>query len=417
MEKTPYQQQNTTNNEPPKKVGLPSYVVLILVLLTAVLTFQITSVLHAGSNNSDTVPVDQLPGYFDTALIIDQYLREYSISDMDEEQVKHLLALAVIYASGDNYADYYTPEEYKEFQSTYQGSGVGVGIMITYTEDYYMEVLRAFDGAPASAAGIKGGDIIIAVDGMDVALIGYNAASDALKGEEGTSVTLTVKRGDQLLDFTVTRRPYVQQTVDGHMYKDGATDKKIGVVQIYSFTDATAEQFKSTVNTLIEQGAEGVVFDLRDNTGGTIDSVTEMLDFLLPEGPIVRITDKNGNEMERYVSDSSSIDLPMAVLTNKNTASAAELFTSALKDYGKAVSVGTNTYGKGVAQIIIPLNDGSAFKFSYCYYSPPFSENYNIVGIAPDIELPLPEGTRIPYLTDETDTQLARAVEYLLTGK
>ena len=142
-----------------------------------------------------------------------------------------------------------------------------------------------------------------------------------------------------------------------------------------------------------------------------------MLDFLLPEGTIARITDKNGNELERHTSDSNSIDLPMAVLTNQKPASAAELFTAVLKDYNKAVSIGTNTYGKGVAQIVIPLNDGSAFKFSHCYYSPPFSENYNIVGIAPDIELPLPEGTRVPYLTDETDTQLARAVEYLLTGK
>ncbi len=396
----------------PEKKGLPFYAVVILILVTAVVTFQVTSLWYRfgilGEKNSS------VPTYFDSALTIDEYLREYYIGELDEEKLSQALAAALLYASGDAYAYYFTPEEYAEESMSYQGNAVGIGILVTYREDGYIDILRVFEDAPASEAGLQSGDVIIAVGGKDVAEMGYNDSTAAIQGEPGTQVTVTVRRGEELLDFTATRAKYTQQTVDGHMYKDGATSKKIGVVQIYSFNESTTEQFKKEVKALIEQGAEGLVFDVRDNPGGTLDSVVAMLDFLLPEGKIVRITDKHGNEVQAYTSDASCIDLPMAVLTNGSSASAAELFTSALKDYEKAVSVGTKTFGKGTMQIMLPLPDGSAFKFSYMYYSPPFSENYHGVGISPEIEVTLPEGTVIPYLTDENDSQLAAAVDHIL---
>ena len=400
---------------PPEKKGVPVYVTVILLLITAVVTFQVTSLWYqfgvlGGKNNG-------APSYFDTALTIDEYLREYYIGEMDEELISQALAAALLYASGDAYAYYFTPEEYADESMSYQGNAVGIGILVSYRDDGYIEILRVFEGAPAEAAGFKSGDIIMTVAGKDVAELGYDEATAAIQGEPGTTVTVTVKRGDESMELTATRQNYVQQTVDGHMYKDGATSKKVGVVQIYSFNNSTTEQFINEVNALIAQGAEGLVFDVRDNPGGTLDSVVAMLDFLLPEGKIVRITDKNGKEVQSYSSDKECVDLPMAVLTNGNSASAAELFTSALKDYEKAVSVGTKSYGKGTMQIMIPLPDGGAFKFSYRYYSPPFSENYHGVGISPEIEVTIPEGTKIPYLTDETDTQLAAAVEHILNGK
>lgn len=399
----------------PEKKGLPLYAVIILLLVTAVVTFQVTSLWYQygilGGKRND------VPSYFDTALTIDEYLREYYIGEMDEELLSQALAAALLYASGDAYAYYFTPEEYAEESMSYQGNAVGIGILVTYREDGYIEILRVFDGAPASAAGLQSGDIIISVDGKDVAELGYENSTVAIQGEPGTTVNVTVKRGENTLDLTATRQNYVQQTVDGHMYKDGATSKKIGVVQIYSFNHSTTEQFINEVTALIDAGAEGLVFDVRDNPGGTLDSVVDMLDFLLPKGKIVRITDKNGKEVQTYTSDEKCVDLPMAVITNGSSASAAELFTSALKDHGKAISVGTKTFGKGTMQIMIPLPDGGAFKFSYMYYSPPFSENYHGKGISPEIEITIPEGTRIPYLTDETDTQLSAAVDYILNGK
>jgi len=399
----------------PEKKGLPLYAVLILILVTAVVTFQITSLWYQFGvlGKKD----DGIPSYFESALTIDEYLKEYYIGELDEKLMSQALAAALLYATGDAYAYYFTPEEYAEETMSYQGNAVGIGILVSYREDGYIEILRVFDGAPASEAGIKSGDVIVAVNGKDVAELGYEASTEAIRGEPGTTVDVTVARGEERLTLTATRQTYVQQTVDGHMYKDGATSKKIGVVQIYSFNESTTEQFKTEVNALIEAGAEGLVFDVRDNPGGTLDSVVAMLDYLLPEGKIVRITDKNGKEVQTYTSDKNCIDLPMAVLTNGSSASAAELFTSALKDYEKAISVGTKSFGKGTMQIMIPLPDGSAFKFSYMYYSPPFSENYHGVGITPEIEITIPEDTVIPYLTDENDTQLAAAVEHLINGK
>ena len=397
---------------PKKPKTVPLYAVIAIVLITAVVTFQATSIGYMLLNSGD----DGIPSYFDSALTIDEYLRTYYIGELDEELLSQALAAALLYASGDAYAYYYTPEDYMQESMSYEGNAVGIGVLVTYREDGYIEILRVFNDGPASKAGIKKGDIIIAVNGEDIAEMGYENSVKAIQGEIGTEVSLTVKRGEETLTLTATRAEYVQQTVDGHIYKDGTTEKKIGVVQIYSFNNSTTEQFKTKVTELIEAGAEGLIFDVRDNPGGTLNSVVKMLDFLLPEGKIVRIIDKNGKEVQSYSSDKNCIDLPMAVLTNENTASAAELFTSALKDYNKAISVGTKSYGKGTMQIMIPLPDGGAFKFSYRFYSPPFSDNYNGIGISPEIELPLTEGANINYLTDENDNQLAAAAEYIISG-
>ena len=399
----------------PEKNGLSLYSVIVLIIITAVVTFQVTSLWYnKGVLSSDA---DYLPPYFESVLTVDEYLRAYyiGIDEMDEEYVSQFLCAALLYASGDAYAAYYSPEEYKNASQSLEGNSAGVGISIEYRDDLYIGITKVYKGSPASNAGIKVGDIVVAIDGKDVLQMNYKEINDAFQGEAGAAVQLTVKRGDDLVDFTVIRDVFVMQTVDSHMYKDGATSKKVGVVQILNFNNATTVQFKDAVNALIEEGAEALVFDVRGNPGGNLDSVVAMLDFLLPEGKIVRITDRNGREVQSYSSDASCIDLPMAVLTDGETASAAELFASALKDFDKAITVGTQSFGKGTMQIMIPLPDGGAFKFSYRYYSPPISDNFHGVGITPDIEVTLPEGTLVTYLTDETDGQLSAAVDHLLS--
>ena len=399
----------------PEKKGLSLYAVIILILVTAIVSFQVTSLWYQkGVLKSRD---DEIPSYFDNALIIDEYLREYYIGELDWETISQLLAAAILYASGDNYAYYYTPEEFAEENRSNEGGGIGVGIATRYREDYYVEITQVYEGAPASEAGLLKGDIIIAIDGNDLSLMSYTEFSTAMLGEIGSTINITIKRGEELLDFSIIRKAFTYKTVYIHIYKEGATEKKIGVVQIYSFNNSTTEQFIQAVNGLVEQGVEGLVFDVRDNHGGTLDSVVGMLDFLLPEGKLVRIIDKNGNEVQTYTSDKNCIDLPMTVLTNGETASAAELFTAALKDYEKAISIGTKSFGKGTVQILISLPDGGAFKFSYMYYSPPISENFHGVGIFPEIEIELPAGTDVRSLTDENDPQLAAAVEYIINGK
>lgn len=394
-----------------KKV--PIYIVIVAVVLSVVITFQITSV--ALSLSYKKALDESIPDYFASALTIDEYFRKYFIGEIDEQTLSEYLAYAYLYASGDKYAYYYTAEEYEAEMLYYDGSSVGIGIRVYNSEaDGGIKVLRVMSDSPAEKAGLLEGDVILSVEGTVYGDVSYSELVDLIQGKVDTKVALTVRRGDETLELQATRGEYELENVEYHIYKDGQTEKKIGFIRVFSFTSNTVTQFKAALNALEDAGVEALVFDMRENTGGELQSVIDMLDMLLPEGPIVRINDRDGNTVKTYTSDENCVDLPMAVLTNSNTASAAELFTAALIDYEMAVSVGTTTYGKGTVQRFVTLADGSAFKFSYRYYSPPFSDNFNGVGIEPYIEVEIDENTVIYTLTDEDDVQLEAAVGYLL---
>ena len=215
------------------------------------------------------------------------------------------------------------------------------------------------------------------------------------------------------IEFSIERGYIVEETVSGRMQGDN-----VGVIRIEEFDKKTPEQFKNKFEELVNQGADRFVFDVRYNPGGDLNAITEILDMLLPEGPIIRIIDRYGEESV-VESDADCVDLPFAVITNGDTASAAELFTSALRDYKKAVTVGETTYGKGTMQSVIPLPDGSAVCMTTQTYCPPISDSYDGVGIKPDIESFIDEeysNTSILKLTYEQDKQLQTAVEAVLNG-
>ena len=199
--------------------------------------------------------------------------------------------------------------------------------------------------------------------------------------------------------------------------EDGS-ESDIGIIKILQFDLKNApEQFIAAIDDLTQSGVDKLIFDVRYNPGGELDSITQILDYILPEGPIIRTIDRNG-KWDTIYSNSASLDMPMAVLVNGSTASAAELFTSALRDYGKSITVGTQTYGKGTMQSVIQLEDGSAISISTKMYYPPFSDNYEGVGIKPDIEIEMADDVKhinIYKLTDQQDTQLQAAVEALMT--
>jgi len=220
-------------------------------------------------------------------------------------------------------------------------------------------------------------------------------------------------RGDNYTEehkFEIERSFVTEQTVDYRVY---SLDSSVGIIKITSFDTKTVEQFKNAVSALQAEGVTKLVFDVRNNPGGELVSICTILDSLLPEGPIIRTVDKSGTETTPYKSDEAELDMPMAVIVNGSTASAAELFTSALMDYEKATVVGTLTYGKGCMQSIFPLQSGGALSLTTALYYPPFSENYNEIGITPDVVVEL-EGEaaekNIYKLTDEEDTQLKAAV-------
>ena len=276
-----------------------------------------------------------------------------------------------------------------------------------------MQIVTVLPSSPAEAAGLLPGDRIIKVNGESVSDLGYQMAVSQIQGEGGSYVELNVLRGSNPAvehTFYIERKVLSETTVSFRMY-----DEKIGIIRIMEFSRTTPTGVKNAVESLKKSGAERLVFDVRSNPGGDLDGVCETLDYLLPEGPIVRLVDKNGKE-ELRSSEAGSIDMPMVVLINSNTASAAELFAKALWDYQKATLVGTTTFGKGTAQSILRLPDNSAVAISTHTYYPPYSDNYDGVGVKPDVEVELSEnaqGMNIYQLPDSEDAQLLRGVEVL----
>ena len=308
-----------------------------------------------------------------------------------------------------------TAEEYKAYQDTMSNSYVGVGITVQIRQDGQgIDILEVLSGSPAEKAGLKPGDRIIAVD--DTSLTDGNAqeGSELIRGEEGTTVSLTVVRGEEQKTFTVERKRFQSIVATGEMLGNN-----IGLVTIENFDARCAEETIAAIESLKNQGATSLIFDVRNNPGGYKDELVEVLDYLLPEGEIFRTEDYRG-EVETEQSDAACLDMPMAVLVNLNSYSAAEFFAAALDDYDAAVVVGEKTYGKGYFQTAIPLSDGSAVNLSIGKYFTPKGQSLAGVGLTPEVEVIVDEETAasIYYglLEPDEDPQIQAAVDALLAG-
>jgi carboxyl-terminal processing protease len=272
------------------------------------------------------------------------------------------------------------------------------------------------DGSPAEKAGLLPGDIVTAIDSTGVKEVGYLTAIDLVRGEIGSEISMEVRRGEETMTLTAVRSTYTPQTVYAEtVSRDG---KLYGYVRIVEFlsVQTTYNQFKKAVDTLVEANVEGLIFDLRDNSGGDLNAIVRILDYLLPEGPIVHMFYAGEEKPYTYSSGASEIDLPMVVLTNGNTASASELFTSALRDYGKAEIVGQKTFGKGCGQTGAQLSDGSVVFITTFLYNPPYSESYDGIGIYPDYEVEMADEWKdknLFVIPHEQDAQLLKAVEVM----
>ncbi len=355
---------------------------------------------------------------------LDYYYRtNYVGGIVDEEELVYMVLNGYVVGAGDMYGGYYTSDEFQTVIGDTEGNSVGIGVYITAdTEINGIRISYVMKDGPANKAGLLPGDIITHVDGKTVKELGYYIAIDKIKGEPNTTVNLGVYRDGAYMEKTVTREKF---NVDSVIYTRHETQKDIGVIRVVEFSNLTGVQFIEAVKTAIDvDGCTKLVFDLRGNPGGTLQSVLQMLDFLLPEGIITtqrfasgevieHKSDNEGEELEALYKDK---DIKMAVLVNKDTASAAELFTSALMDHGKAIVVGETTYGKGCGQNVIPLSDGSGFVFTTFMYDPPKSPNYNGVGIKPNIEVALSEEAskkNLFELKHSQDDQLKAAIDAL----
>lgn len=315
-------------------------------------------------------------------------IEERYIGGAEEKELEDAAAHAMVMATGDRWSYYIPAEEYQSYVDQMANSYVGIAITIQQTEeeDGFL-VIKVDAGGPADKAGMLPGDRIVAVDGISTVGMTPNEGSLLVRGEEGTPVTLTIRRESEEFDLTMIRHQVEVQVASGVMLPDN-----VGLVTIINFDSRCASETIAAVEDLLDQGAQAFIFDVRNNPGGYASQLVDVLDYLLPEGQLFRTVDYAGNETVD-TSDAKHLEVPMAVLVNSESYSAAEFFAAAMMDYEAAVVVGEKTIGKGYFQMNYRLNDGSAVNLSVGEYFTPKGKNLAGVGIVPHVEVEVDEET------------------------
>lgn len=336
------------------------------------------------------------------------YMDEISVDDLQTGIYKGLLE-----GLGDPYSCYYTKEEFDDLMESTSGTYAGIGAVVQQNlKTMYITVVKPYVDAPAYKAGMLPGDIIYMVDGQDVTGMEIDSVVAMMRGEPGTTVKVTVVRDgvSDPVELTITRAMVEIETVEYEML-----DNKLGYILVSGFDELTAGQFKDAIKNLKKQGMEGLVIDLRDNPGGLLSAVVEMLDYILPEGMIVYTEDKYGERDEYRGTNKDVLFMPMVVMINGNSASASEIFAAAMQDYDAATILGTTSFGKGIVQSIIPFSDGTAVKVTVSQYFTPRGVCIHGTGVTPDIEVELNEELLQQVVIEhKDDNQLQEAIKHLL---
>lgn len=343
---------------------------------------------------------------------INSYIDAYYYFDIEEETQEEAIYDGIMAGLDDPYSVYYTAEEYADLQEETSGEYVGIGAVVTQGESKAVTIVRPIPGSPAEEVGLMAEDIVVQVGDVEIIDQDLQSVVDMIRGEEGTKIYIKIFRPseNEYMEFDVTRRKVENVTVYAEILEDN-----IGYIQVQQFYDNTDEEFIAAVKDMQSKNVKGIIVDVRDNPGGLLASVVNMCDFIMEEGPILTTKDKNGRVIQKYDStDEESLDIPMVVLVNGNSASASEIFAGALKDTGKAELVGTTTYGKGIVQSVIPLSDGTAIKITIAKYFTPAGHDIHEAGVEPDyiVELPDDQASAVNVKREE-DTQLNKAIDII----
>lgn len=339
--------------------------------------------------------------------LIDQ---EY-LGEVDNDEMAEGVYAGLVYGLGDVYSRYYTADEYAQETASTDGAYAGIGVSIQKNKNGGVQIAECYEGGPGADAGLQTGDVITAINDTDVTDMELSDAVSLIRENKDKTIVLTVFRENEeksreiSVDVTDVELP----SVFGEML-----DKKTGYIQITQFTGVTPQQYKDMFAELKDKGMERLVIDLRDNPGGLLTSVCDILREILPEGLIVYTEDKDGNREEETCDGKNKLNMPLAVLVNENSASASEIFAGAVQDHGVGTIVGTTTYGKGVVQELRQLSDGSAVKLTVSNYYTPNGNSINKVGIKPDVEVKLASVLlNKDEITHEEDNQLQEALNVI----
>ena len=339
--------------------------------------------------------------------MIDQ---EY-LGEVDNAEMAEGIYAGLVYGLGDVYSRYYTADEYAQETASTDGAYAGIGVSIQKNKNGGVQIAECYEGGPGAEAGLQTGDVITAINDTDVTDMELSDVVSLIRENKDNTIVLTVFRENEeksreiSVDVTDVELP----SVFGEML-----DKKTGYIQITQFTGVTPQQYKDMFAELKDKGMERLVIDLRDNPGGLLTSVCDILREILPEGLIVYTEDKYGNREEETCDGKHQLDMPLAVLVNENSASASEIFAGAVQDHEVGTIVGTTTYGKGVVQELRQLSDGSAVKLTVSNYYTPNGNSINKVGIKPDVEVKLAsELLNKDEITHEEDNQLQKTLDVI----
>ena len=338
--------------------------------------------------------------------MIERLIKKNYYKDVDEETLADGIYRGMLDSLGDPYSEYYSAEDLKEVRESNEGIYYGIGAYVSLDTDLKLAVISGIiSGTPAEEAGLQEGDLIYKVDGQDVTGMTTSEVVTLIRGEEFTTVDLTLIRDGETVEYTVERRKVESPTVHYEMLENN-----IGYIQITEFDDVTTDQFTEAMAVLKGQNMKGLILDLRSNGGGNLSTCIDIANQLLPKGIVVYTEDKYGNREEYTCDGKRKFDKPMVVLVNGYSASASEILTGAIKDYGIGTIMGTTTYGKGIVQQIMSLKDGTAVKMTISKYYTPKGNYIHDIGIEPDIEV---EFDADAYKKDKTDNQLNAAKEQI----
>lgn len=339
--------------------------------------------------------------------MIDQ---EY-LGEVDNAEMAEGIYAGLVYGLGDVYSRYYTADEYAQETASTDGAYAGIGVSIQKNKNSGVQIAECYEGGPGAEAGLQTGDVITAINDTDVTDMELSDVVSLIRENKDNTIVLTVFRENEekSREISVDVMDVELPSVFGEML-----DKKTGYIQITQFTGVTPQQYKDMFAELKDKGMERLVIDLRDNPGGLLTSVCDILREILPEGLIVYTEDKYGNREEETCDGKHQLDMPLAVLVNENSASASEIFAGAVQDHEVGTIVGTTTYGKGVVQELRQLSDGSAVKLTVSNYYTPNGNSINKVGIKPDVEVKLAsELLNKDEITHEEDNQLQKALNVI----
>ena len=352
---------------------------IVLVIVTALFT----STLQIVIGDRVVVSKEMYEGYkkYNKMVGLEGVIKEDFYQKTEDDKLVNSAIKGLFTGLEDPYSQYYTEEEFNRLKEQTSGSFVGIGVFISPSEDdEHLMVISPIEGSPAEESGIQAGDKIIKVDGKPVSAKNSDEAISMIKGKEGTTVELTLNRDGKELNIKVKREEIVSKSIQSKILEDD-----IGYIQITSFSENTYKEFKSELEKIKEEGIKGLVLDVRDNGGGLLTVCQEIADELIGEGTIVYTKDNKGNT-EYLKSDKDKLGLPIAILTNENSASASEILTGAIIDNKVGISVGTTTFGKGLVQSVRELKDGTGYKLTTAQYFTPSGKYINGKGIPPTIE-------------------------------